>query len=66
MSQSTTKHQTFWYQILFRICILLLSIFLGVEGGLYIWEQWQYSNAVKKIQISEDLDPTRRQTYILA
>ena len=66
MSQSTTKHQTFWYQILFRICILLLSIFLGVEGGLYIWEQWQYSNAVKKIQMSEDLDSPRRQTYILA
>ena len=66
MSQSKTKHKTSWYQILFRICILLLSIFLGIEGGLYIWEQWQYSNAVKKIQLPEDLGSTKQQTYILA
>ena len=66
MPQSSTKNQTFWLQAMFRMSILLLSIFLGTEGGLYIWEQYQYSNAVKKVQIPEDLDSTRGHMYILA
>ena len=52
-------------KILFRISILILSIFIGAEGGLYIWEQWQYSDAVKKIQPKEESD-SQKQTYILA